>query len=140
MVQDGRVDLSESDEEFTELIQCEWTSYETPYNGFFQLYCPTTGTGTNARSESMKESTDRQLAWHKDDKTSVWIKVVDKDSGQVVGGAQWNIHHSNPYPNGVEDTDAFWWPEGEGRRFASMALEQWYGPRAERMGKSHVRK
>ncbi|KAL9578079.1 MAG: hypothetical protein Q9212_005948 [Teloschistes hypoglaucus] len=128
-----------SDEEFTELIECEWLSYEQPYNGFFQLYCPTTGTGPNARAESMRESTDRQLAWHREDPTSSWLKVVDDDhSGKVVGAAQWNIHHSNPYPNGVEENDAFWWPEGEERRFASKALEQWHRPREARMSKPHV--
>ncbi|KAL8687268.1 MAG: hypothetical protein Q9218_006507 [Villophora microphyllina] len=126
------------DDDFPDLIECEWVSYETPYNGFFQLYCPTTGNGPNARAESMKESTERQLAWHKEDPTSIWLEVVDNESGKVVGAAQWNIHSSNPYPNGIEDTDAFWWPDGEGRKFASMALEQWYAPRGQRMRKPHI--
>ncbi|KAL8799331.1 MAG: hypothetical protein Q9182_005975 [Xanthomendoza sp. 2 TL-2023] len=113
-----------ADDEFNEIIECEWTSYETPFNGFFQIYCPTTGTGPDARSESIKECTDRQLSWHKEDPTSRWLKVLDTESGHVVGGAQWNIYRENPYPNGVEHTDAYWWPEGESREFASMALRQ----------------
>ncbi|KAL9003985.1 MAG: hypothetical protein Q9188_003170 [Gyalolechia gomerana] len=126
------------DHEFNELIECEWISYESPYNGFFQIYCPTVGPGPNPRQASMKESTERQLAWHKDDPTSTWLKVVDKESGKVVGGAQWNVYLENPYPDGVEHTDAFWWPEGEGRKYASMALEQWYTPRGKRMNKPHI--
>ncbi|KAI4231319.1 MAG: hypothetical protein L6R40_007764 [Gallowayella cf. fulva] len=127
-----------SDDEFAAIIGCEWSSYETPYNGFFQIYCPITGTGPDARLEALKESTDRQLAWHREDATSHWLKVVDSESGQVVGAAQWNIYRENPYLNGVEHTDAFWWPEGEGRKFASMALEQWYAPRGKRMNKPHI--
>ncbi|KAL8808964.1 MAG: hypothetical protein Q9223_003747 [Gallowayella weberi] len=127
-----------SDDEFNEIIECEWTSYETPFNGFFQIYCPTIGTGSDARSESIKECTNRQLSWHKEDPTSRWLKVLDTESGHVAGGAQWNIYRENPYPNGVEHTDAYWWSEGEGRKFASMALKQWYAPRGERMNKPHV--
>ncbi|KAL8897669.1 MAG: hypothetical protein Q9207_007099 [Kuettlingeria erythrocarpa] len=129
-----------SDDEFAELIECEWISYETPYNGFFQLYCPTIGTGQHARQESMKESTERQLAWHKQDPTSKWLKVVDTESGKILGAAQWNVFLENPYPQGIaqEHTHAFWWPEGEGRKFASTALEQWYTPRGERMNKPHI--
>ncbi|KAI4266606.1 MAG: hypothetical protein L6R38_008649 [Xanthoria sp. 2 TBL-2021] len=127
-----------SDDDFKELIECEWTSYETPYNGFKEIYCPTLGTGPNAREESMKECRERQLADHKGDATSHWFKVVDSDSGQIVGGAQWNIFHENPYVNGVGHIEATWWPEGEGRKFASMGMDQWFGPRGKRMNKPHV--
>ena len=127
-----------SDDDFKELIECEWTAYETPYNGFKEIYCPTLGTGPNARQDSMKECRERQLADHKEDSTSHWYKVVDSDSGQIIGGAQWNIYHENPYLNGVGHTEATWWPEGEGRKFASMGMDQWFGPRGKRMNKPHI--
>lgn len=131
---------ADDESSFKELIECEWISFESPYNGFFQIYCPIIGTGPNVRQDWMKESTERQLSWHREDPTSTWLKVVDSDSGQIVGGAQWNVYLENPYPNGVEHTDAVWWPEGEGRKYASMALEQWYAPRGRRMNKAHIRK
>lgn len=127
-----------SDDDFKELIECEWTAYETPYNGFKEIYCPTLGTGPNAREESMKECRERQLAEHKGDATSHWFKAVDSDSGQIVGGAQWHVYQENPYVNGMEHIEATWWPEGEGRRFASMGMDQWFGPRGKRMNKPHV--
>ncbi|KAL8788973.1 MAG: hypothetical protein Q9213_001382 [Squamulea squamosa] len=127
-----------SDDDFNELIECEWTSYETPYNGFKEIYCPTLGTGPNAREESMNECRERQLADHKADATSHWFKVVDSNSGQIVGGAQWNIYHENPYVNGVGHIEATWWPEGEGRKFASMGMDQWFAPRGKRMNKPHI--
>ena len=127
-----------SDDDFKELVECEWTAYETPYNGFKEIYCPTLGTSPNAREDSMKECRERQLADHKGDATSHWFKVVDSESGQIAGGAQWHVYQENPYVNGMEHIEATWWPEGEGRKFASMAMDQWFGPRGKRMNKPHV--
>ncbi|KAL8947502.1 MAG: hypothetical protein Q9222_006221 [Ikaeria aurantiellina] len=127
-----------SADEFTELIQCQWESYETPFNGFFQIYCPTIGTGPSARLDAMRESSNRQWEWHKDDSTSHWIKVIDTETDKVIGGAQWNMYPENPYVNGMETPEPYWWPEGEGRAYVSMALEQWYAPRRERMRRPHV--
>ncbi|KAL8708173.1 MAG: hypothetical protein Q9220_006934 [cf. Caloplaca sp. 1 TL-2023] len=131
------LEISSADE-FIELIRCQWESYETPFNGFFQIYCPTVGTGPNARLDSMEESTERQWEWHKDDKTSHWLKVVDIETDQVIGGAQWNVYQDNPYVDGMEPLEPYWWPEGEARAYISMALEQWYAPREQRMKKPHV--
>ena len=129
-----------SDSEFDDIVPLQWTSYETPFNPFLILFCPTRGTGPTAREESMQESKERQAQWHHADPSSHWIKVVD-DAGTVIAAAQWNVYDSDPFAKRSEEPfTAYWWPEGEGRQFAEAALGQWLGPRMERMRKPHLRK
>lgn len=130
-----------SDSEFDEIIRCQWTSFETPHNGFFMLYCPILGTGPTAREDSIQESKERHLQWHNADSTSHWLKVVDTDLGMVIGGAQWHIHQKDPFAELPETPfSAYWWPEGEGRTYAEAALAHWLAPRKERMRRPHLRR
>lgn len=104
------------------------------------IFSPIHGTGPTAREDSFKASKDYHLQWHNADPASHWLKVVDTDTGMVIGAAQWHIHESDPFANLSEKPiSAYWWPEGEGRAYAEAALEQWFAPRAERMKKPHLR-
>ena len=129
-----------SDARFDDIVPLQWVSYETPHNGFFLLFCPPPGDGPNARADSMQESKERQIQWHHADPSSRWIEVVDLDTGKTVGAALWNVYESDPFAKPSPALTAYWWPEGDGRKFADMALAQWFGPRAERMRKPHLRK
>ena len=102
-----------SESEFNELIQCECESYEDPFNSFYLLLRPDRGSSSTGR-EGFKELRDRQIAWHKEDPTSTWLKIVDTDiGGKVVGGACWNTFLENPYPQPLDHPmEATWWPEG----------------------------
>ena len=148
------------DSEWNELIQCECESYEDPFNGIYILFRPDRGNSPKGR-EGFKGLRDRQLAWHKQDPTSKWFKVVDTDIGdKVVGGACWNIFTENPYPEVVEHpTVATWWPEGEGgipplilyigptadgiqgeaREFVNKLMDDWLCPRYHTMARPHIR-
>lgn len=130
-----------SDSEFDEIIHCQWTSYETPHNGFFRLFSPINGTGRSARENSIRESKERRLQWHKADPTSHWVKVVDNDFDMVVGAAHWHIHKSDPFIKlSQRPLSAHWWPEGEARAYAEQALRMWMAPRRERMRRPHLRR
>lgn len=72
-----------SDSEFNELIQCECESYEDPFNAFYLLLRPDRGSLFKGR-EGFKELRDRQIAWHRHNPTSTWLKVVDTDIGNKV--------------------------------------------------------
>lgn len=129
-----------SDADFDVLIPLQWTSYEDPFNPFLILFCPIRGTGPTARAESLQESKERQLQWHNADPSSQWLQVVDTDTGMVIGGAEWNVHESDPYAKPPEHPlTAYWWEEWEKREFVDQALSQWMGPRMERMRKPHLR-
>ncbi|MCJ1246386.1 hypothetical protein MMC30_003593 [Trapelia coarctata] len=117
------------DTDFDELMACEWESYENPSQTFFRLFCPIHGTGPNARAESIKEATARQLAWHQSDPTSYWQKVVDVETRKIIGGALWKICKTNPFEQ-EQHSEAYWIPTGGQRDFVNKALEQFEAPRA----------
>lgn len=116
--------------DFAELIECEWISYEKPLQPFFRLFCPIIGDGPNARQDSMKESTARQLEWHNSDPTSLWHKVVDVDTGKIIAAALWKICPSNPFEHPDDHSEAYWFPEGGQRDFVTKCLERFEAPRA----------
>lgn len=71
------LELSElsSDTEFPELVYVEWASFEKPCCKLIRLYFPVHGDGPEARAAALKESTERQIGWHRSDPTSHWIKI-----------------------------------------------------------------
>lgn len=125
-----------TDADWEEIIQLEFLSYETPFNPFLVIFTSPLG----SREETIEETKRRQREWHEADPTSRWIKVVDSETGKAIGGAQWNIHETNPFANAPEKPmSAYWWPEGEQREYVDQALGQWMTPRAQRMNKPHLR-
>ncbi len=123
--------------DFDELVQVEWASYEQPYCRLIRLFFPILGDDPEARAASLKESTERQLSWHKEDATSSWIKVVDHETGKIVGAACWHIYEKNPYSDPFEG-ECTWYPEGEGREMANSLMGQFLAPRMKYMAKPHV--
>lgn len=129
-----------SDSELDEIIDCEWTSYETPHTSAWKIFYPIWGPSPSDRAAAIQESKERQLALHRFRAgVSNWIKVVDDSTGKVIGGAQWCLFDKDPYKNrrGMEMT-CFWWPEGPKRKMADEMLGQLMGPRIERMSKPHL--
>jgi hypothetical protein len=41
-----------------------------------------------------------------------WIYVTDTETGDVIGGAQWNIYKENPYATERPMLTLYWLPEG----------------------------
>lgn len=95
-----------TDEEFKSVVKVEIEAYSNPYNGVFEI----------TRGISQEECYSRQLSWHKSDPSSHWLYVLDEESGQVLGGAQWNIHRTNPYEVPQPMRTAYWLPDGKSSR------------------------
>jgi hypothetical protein len=126
-----KLDEVNVDVDFKELIACEWESYENPFQTFFRLFCPIRGTGPQAREESLRECTERQLEWHRSDPTSYWQKVTDVATGKIIAGALWKIYPTNPFEHlDLDHGEAYWFPEGGQRDFVNRALELFDAPRA----------
>lgn len=127
---------------FSRLIDCEWSAYYNPYHPYMQILFPVFGARPSDRLASIQESKYRQWSWHTSDPTSHWFYVEDEEKGEVLGAAQWLVHDAgnNPFEKGNEEEalEAYWWPEGEGRRFATSMLEQVYGGRRKRMRRPHM--
>lgn len=125
---------------FSQIVDCEWAAYYNPYNPFMQILFPVFGADAAARSAAIQESKERQWQWHSADPTSHWLYVEDEVSGAILGGAQWHVYETNPWAKPQSPLDAYWWPQGECRRFVNEMLEQVYGPRRKKMARPHTRK
>ena len=123
--------------DFDELIACEWESYEKPPQTFFLAFFPILGTGSDARAESLKDGTHRQLQWLQADPDSYWQKVTDTETGKIVAGALWKIHKTYPFEH-PDQSEAYWYPEGGQRDFATKVLELIAAPRAKMAQRPHL--
>src|SRR4051794_36019233 len=59
---------------------------------------------------------------------SRWLKVGDKDTSKVIGGAEWMVHETNPFETPQPALPAYWFPKVLFRRFAEtrkMANTTW---------------
>ncbi|PSN67455.1 hypothetical protein BS50DRAFT_600835 [Corynespora cassiicola Philippines] len=111
--------------DFDELITCEWESYEQLFQSFFRLFCPVYDSG---REDSLKQSIATQLEWHKPDPHAHWLKVMEKSTGKIVGGAWYKIYTEDSFTD-VEEEVVDWYPEDSTREFVSQASEQLDTPR-----------
>ena len=91
--------------EMAEIVSVEWEAYSKPLNSFWDIQ----------KGPSIEECTERQWAWHEAEPGSHWLKVVDRELGQVVGGAEWIIHKTDPFLKPPMPMTAYWWPEGTWR-------------------------
>ena len=123
--------------DFDELVRVEWESYEQPNCRLIRLFFPLRDNGSDARADALRESTERQLQWHKGDSTSHWIKAVDTETGRIVGAACWHIYEKNPYST-LSDDECTWYPAGEPREMANSLMGQFLTPRTKYMAKPHI--
>lgn len=56
------------------------------------------------------------------DHSSYWNKVVDAETGEIVGGALWNIHKENPFAS-PDTSEVTWFPNDGSRSFAESTCE-----------------
>lgn len=76
-------------------------------------------------------------AWHRADPTSTWLRVVDENSGTVLGGGRWSIYKTSPYEN-EHKVEASWWPAGLPWEIATDCLDQFRATSAKHIDKPHV--
>lgn len=91
-----------------------------------------------AREATLKESCARFVSWTLPDPTSTWLQVVDEDTNEIVAGGRWGIHtEGNPY-DGHGPMEATWWPEGEPRRLATKALNDFLATASKNSNHPHA--
>ncbi|KAI0404435.1 hypothetical protein F4802DRAFT_598133 [Xylaria palmicola] len=123
--------LSELDAavDFPALVKCLVESYDSPLQKFANVYFTPRGDGAAADEGRWREAADRFAAWHARDPSSFWQKVVDTETGEIVGGAAWNIHLDNPFAR-ARSPEVTWLPDDGSRRFAEEFLRLQSAPRA----------
>lgn len=133
------LELQEIDQEvdFPAIARCMFESYEDPPQKFFHVFFPTHGTGSEAREAAIDEAATRLKLWHTHDPSSYWQKVVDTETGKIVGGSLWKIHKENPFADPTPST-VTWFPDDGSRTYVEKALENHSAPRARVAQKPHL--
>ena len=126
-------------EDLDSIVNVIWAAMDG-FDSSHQIFFPILGHGPECREAAIQSSKDRIWEDHNSDPSSHWISVRDKATGAIVAGCQWRIYTENPFPNGTPHIEAVWWPEGEGRCFASEVIRQCYTPRTKWMAYPHVGK
>ena len=126
-------------EDLDGIVDVIWAAMDG-FDPSHQIFFPILGDGLADREAAVQSSKNCTWEDHKSDQSSHWIFVRDEASRDILGGCQWRIYTENPFPNGTPHIEAVWWPEGEGRRFASEVVRQCYTPRTQWMAYPHVGK
>lgn len=127
----------DQDVDFPALARCLLEAYEDPPQKFLHIFFPINGSGAEAREAAIQEAAERLKLWHTHDPTSHWQKVVDIDTGRLVGGASWNVYTTNPFTE-PHALDVTWFPDDSSRVYVEKALENYGLPRAEVAQKPHI--
>lgn len=112
----------ESDDDFYDMMPALWEAFENPFNSFLRIVFYLGS--TEERTQAIEAAADGTLSIHKATPGSNWLKVVDSTSGYLIGAANWILYESNPYDSPQEPIVAVWWPEGDGRDYATNYLQQ----------------
>jgi hypothetical protein len=126
--------------ELSAVIACLWEANYNPYQPIMNVLFPVHEATDDGYARGLAEAKSRLWAIHQSDPSSRWIYVTDdaEGKGEVYSGAHWNFHKVSPYKEDAPELVASWYPEGEGRNFASRVLNQVYG-RRQRLWRPHCR-
>ncbi|PSR97345.1 hypothetical protein BD289DRAFT_107833 [Coniella lustricola] len=133
--------------DFQDLARCLFEAHESSPQNFLQILFPIHDSANGddashkvAREAAISNAGERLKNWHAHEPTSHWQKVVDVETGKLVGGASWNIFKTNPFadPFGHE-LEVTWFPDNAAARcFAERALENYGMPRYEVAQRPHM--
>ena len=122
------------DPEWVALQQCNKEAYENPLQPlpvlFVPLFSPIEGSDPVKRQALWDDWVKRGFQETKADPTSYWQKVTN-EKGEIVAGALWKIHSTNPFENKGKPFVASWYPEGGARELAGLIIKQMGEVRAE---------
>ena len=127
-------------EDLDALVPIIHKAQNDPYLPSVNIFFPINPLSPYDPTPAIQAASERLWKSHRGNPASHWIVVDDEESGEIVGGGQWEIFETNPFANGIPKIDVHWWPAGEGRQYCSEILRQVYGPRCLLMRRAHTGK
>jgi hypothetical protein len=124
-------------QDFPAFARLMFEVYEDPPQGFFHTFFPIHGEGEKAREEAIAEAATRLESWHVDDPSSYWQKIIETETGKLVGTTIWHIYPQNPFEEDHESS-VTWFPDDGSRKFAEQVIEQIDAPRAQFCRRPHI--
>ena len=130
----------ETEADFLEMMTACWEAFETPFEPFLRVVFYLSGPTPEDRRQSIQAAATMMKALQDMSPNSHWIKVIDTATGKLVGAANWVVHKEDPYAGKEESGPvvAFWWPEGEGRNYASKFLQQVEDAKRRLYNRAHI--
>ncbi|KAB8246626.1 hypothetical protein BDV35DRAFT_380545 [Aspergillus flavus] len=126
-------------QDWDELITSYWTSWSSPLQAVGELTFAHLGEGNEAEATALADVKKSLRQAAESDPNIIWLKCYDTESGRIVAGGMYHIHHSNPYRAGAPRVEAKWFPEGsEMRLLAEEFYAQLWAWRGRLMGDRHV--
>jgi len=118
------------------LSELLYDAFTTPDLPFFWMLCPKEE-GPDRRTKEVDYIDEH---WHKPsypDPKTIWVKVVDSESGELAGAGMVQIRDKErPYEG--HSHEAIWWPEGERREFVTQMIELLHNSRDAKMTRPHI--
>ena len=71
-----------------------------------QFLHPVFGPTDKDHAEGLRADQDRRWLRHSKDPASRWIYVEAQGTGEVLGGCEWLLYKSDPFPDGVQYIEA----------------------------------
>lgn len=122
-----------SEDDFLDVIKCQWAAYEEPPQPFFRMFCPIRD---GNRDESLRESAARQWLWHVTEVHGTWLMVLDEND-TIAGACLWKVYDSNPFEE-HNDEVVDWYPDDESREYVEAALKIMDAPRVHLCPRPHI--
>jgi hypothetical protein len=105
------------DADFDRLIEIQFAAFgqtgDSPREPFMDWMYPNADTPSGQAA-----ARDRTLKSLRSDHTATFLKVTDTDTGEIIGGAKWNVYEKKPEQKRVE-VNSF---KGEEREYAELVL------------------
>lgn len=129
-----KISIVTDENDFEQIAPMDYEAWKFPHNPQLRHFRPQFET----REESIEYIKDRAItSLRKNDPKNFQLKVVDTDTGEVVGFAVWYVN-DKPDPYG-EKTIATWHPEGsEEREFAERFINGLWGFIGKRVTRPHM--
>ncbi|KAJ0414806.1 hypothetical protein BJY00DRAFT_318461 [Aspergillus carlsbadensis] len=127
--------------EFVDLVACEVTSFDNPFQSIFRFFYPIFGGESEEEKRiALVNLVELQRQWARDDPDSIWLKVIDKEErDKIVGGLLIKVHRANPFAKvDGKDESAVWYPPGGQRAYIDAALRIFNEPRERFMQRAHL--
>lgn len=123
--------------EFDEIWPVHFQAFHTPYNTFSKFFNPIHTTIEVA----IETSKARHIKMWRGNSACHWIKVIETESGKVVGAVCWNMNLEVESPSGntKKPFEAYWHTEGSDEKaFAEKLIGGLRGVVAERVTRPHL--
>jgi hypothetical protein len=122
--------------DFDEILPVLYAAFGDPFNSLRRWFIPVHTTV----EEAIEGSKQRNIKSWKEHDSITWLKVVDIETGKIIGAAEWEVRKQvGPTPQPQAPITAYWHREGsEEKNFAGKLVTELKGFMKERMTRPHI--